>query len=65
MLWDFNKKKERKNIIKQWHMTFQALDLKRKQFLNLLNNDLTNIELSYTKGGPMDQTLWLFQFVMC
>jgi len=26
--WDFNKKEEYNNIIKNWHMTFQALDLK-------------------------------------
>jgi len=33
-------------------MTFQASDLKGKHFLNLLNDDLTNIKPSYTKGGP-------------
>jgi len=30
-------------------MDFQALDLKEKQFLNLLNNDLTDTEPLYTK----------------
>ena len=34
-----------------------ALDLKGKHLLNLLNNDLTNIEPSYTKGGP-----WISHF---
>ena len=33
-------------------MTLQMLDLKGKQFLNLLNDDLTDIEPSYTKEGP-------------
>ena len=32
-------------------MTFQASDLKEKQFLDLLNDDSNIIELSYTKGG--------------
>jgi len=50
--WDFNKKEESDSIIRQWHMNFQASDLKGKQFLNLLNDDLTNIEPLYTQGGP-------------
>ena len=33
-------------------MNFQASGLKGKQFLNLLNDDLTDIEPLYTKGGP-------------
>ena len=32
-------------------MTFQASDLKEKQFLDLLNNNDNIIELSYIKGG--------------
>ena len=31
-------------------MTFQASDLKRKQFLNLLDNDNNIIKPFYTKG---------------
>ena len=34
-------------------MAFQASDLKGKQFLNLLNNNLTDIEPLYTKRGPL------------
>ena len=56
-LWNFNKKEESDNIIKQWYMTFQASDLKGKQFLNLLNDDITDIEPLYTKEG-----LWIKQF---
>ena len=33
-------------------MTFQALDGKGNQFLDLLDDDLNVIELSYSKGGP-------------
>jgi len=33
-------------------MTFQALDRKGKQFLDLLDDDFNTIELAYTKGGP-------------
>ena len=33
-------------------MIFQALDGKRKQFLDLLNDNSNDIELSYIKGGP-------------
>jgi len=35
-------------------MTFQALDGKRRHFLDLVNNNLKDIKPSYTKGG-----LWL------
>ena len=35
-------------------MTFQALDEKGRHFLDLVDNNLKDIELSYTKGG-----LWL------
>ena len=33
-------------------MTFQALDGKKRHFLELVNDNLKDIELSYTKGGP-------------
>ena len=33
-------------------MTFQALDGKRKQFLDLLDDDFNIIKPTYTKGGP-------------
>jgi len=51
-LWDFNKKKESGNIIKEWHRDFNMSDLKERNFLNLLNNDYIDIVPSYTKGGP-------------
>ena len=55
--WGFCRKTNSDNIINLWKMTFQALDGKGKNFLNLadINND--TIELSYIKGG-----LWLQAF---
>ena len=55
--WDFCKKLDSDDTIKQWKMTFQASEGTGKQFLDLLDNDLNAIELSYTKGGP-----WLQMF---
>ena len=55
--WDFNKKEECDNIIKNWQITFQASDFKENHFLDLLNNDLCNIKPTYIKGGP-----WIKQF---
>jgi len=46
--WDFSKKRECDNLIEEWHTTFKSSDL---NFLHLLNNDLSEIEPSYTKGG--------------
>jgi len=51
MSWDFSKKIECDDILNIWKMTFQALDLKEKQFLDLLNENNNIIEPSYTKGG--------------
>ena len=51
-LWDFSKKEECYSIIRNWQMTFQASNLRGKQFLNLLDDDLHSIKLSYKKGGP-------------
>ena len=56
VLWDFDKKKEYNNIIKEWHTTFKMSNLKGRNFINLLNNNLSIIKLSYTKGG-----LWIKQ----
>ena len=53
--WDSNEKEECNNIIKNWHMTFQALDLKSNHFLNLLNNELCIIKPSYFK-----ESLWIW-----
>ena len=55
--WDFNKKEDSDNIIKKWRRDFNMLGLKGWNFLNLLNNDYTDMVPSYTKGGP-----WLEQF---
>ena len=49
--WDFSKKSESNNILNVWKITFQASDLKGKQFLDLLDDDNNIIELSYAKGG--------------
>ena len=39
-LWDFHKKNECNTILNNWKMTFQALDAKDKQFLDLLDDNL-------------------------
>ena len=56
-LWDFDKKEECDNIIKNWQITFQASDLQGNYFLDLLNNDFCNIKPTYIKGGS-----WIKQF---
>ena len=55
--WDFCKKSDSDDIIKQWKMTFQASEGKGNHFFDLLDDDLNSIELSYIKGG-----LWLQMF---
>jgi len=55
--WDFCKKINSDNYINLWKMTFQALDGKGNQFLDLMDDNLETIELSYIKGGP-----WLQAF---
>jgi len=52
MSWDFSRKIKYDNVIKNWKMTFQALDLKESQFLNLLDDYFNNIEPSYVKREP-------------
>ena len=54
--WDYCKKSDGDNIIKQWKMTFQASDGKGNHFMDLLDNDFNTIEPSYSKGGPWLQT---------
>ena len=57
--WDFSKKRKSDNIINVWKMTFQALDLKGKQFLDLLDNNNNIIKLSYVKEDScQDRRLW-------
>ena len=49
--WKFNRKNKYNEILNNWKMTFQASDDKRRYFLDLLDNDLNSIELTYSKGG--------------
>ena len=55
--WDFCKKHECNTILSQWRMSFQALDLKGKNFLELLDDDFNPLEPSTIKGSP-----WLQHF---
>ena len=55
--WDYCKKSDSNDIIKQWKMTFQALDGKGNHFLDLLDDDFNIVKPSYSKGGP-----WLQAF---
>jgi len=55
--WDFCKKSDCDELIKLWKMTFQVSDGKGNHFLDLLDDNLNVIELSYSKGGP-----WLQAF---
>jgi len=43
--------------LKKWHNEFKTLGLKENFFLNILNNNLSNIEPFYTKRG-----LWIESF---
>ena len=54
---DFCKKSECNSILSQWKITFQASDLRGRNFLDLLGDNLHPIKPSYSKGGP-----WLLQF---
>ena len=49
--WKFNRKNECNEILNNWKITFQASDDKERYFLDLLDNDLNSIELTYSKGG--------------
>ena len=51
MSWDFSKKKECDDIIKELQHEFKTLNLKGN-FIKLLNNDLSDIKPFYTKEGP-------------
>ena len=50
--WNFCKKIDSDNYINLWKMTFQASDRKGNQFLDLMDDNLETIDLSYTKGDP-------------
>jgi len=49
--WDFSKKLESNNIINTWKMTFQASDLKGRNFLELVDSDNNTLEPTYCKGS--------------
>jgi len=51
MSWDYSKKLECDNISNIWKMTFQVLDGKGKQFLDLLDDNSNAIKPSYIKEG--------------
>ena len=55
--WDFCKKTNSNDIVKQWKIRFQASDGKGNNFLDLLDDDSNIIEPSYIKRG-----LWLQTF---
>ena len=50
--WNFCKKQECNSISTMWKMTFQVLDLKEKNFLELLSDDSKPLEPSTIKDGP-------------
>jgi len=54
--WNFSMKKESDLIICNWQMTFQALDVKSRNFLVLLNNDYCSIKPTYMKSGAWLKT---------
>ena len=49
--WDFSKKLESDNILNTWKMIFQALDLKERNFLELVDSDNIPLEPTYCKEG--------------
>ena len=54
--WDYCKKIDCDNSLNLWKMTFQALDGKGRNFLDLLDDNFNVIELHFAKGGPWLQT---------
>jgi len=50
-LWKFSRKVECDSIIYKWQMYFQASSYKRRNFLDLNNNDKQFIHSTYSKGG--------------
>ena len=55
--WNFSKKYNCNDILSQWKMSFQASDLKGRNFLDLLDDDFNPLELSNIKDSP-----WLQHF---
>ena len=55
--WDFSRKLKYDDLTNRWKMTFQASDLKSKQFLDLMDGDNKLLEPLHIKGS-----LWLQTF---
>ena len=53
--WDFSKKSEYDNIVNKWKITFQALDLKGKNFMDLVDSDDNILEPIYSKDSILLQ----------
>lgn len=49
--WDYSKKEESNSYINNLQSSFHMLDLKKKHFLNLIDNNLDPIIPMYIKGG--------------
>ena len=56
--WEFSQKEECNDIVCKWQMMFQVLEYKRRNFLNLNNDNSQPIYLIYSKGG-----VWLKKFL--
>ena len=55
--WNFSKKSKCDDIVNIWKISFQASDMKDKQFLDLIDNNDNIIEPSYIKDSS-----WLKYF---
>ena len=55
--WDFSKKEECDSILQNWQMTFQALNYKGNNFLDLTNGNSYHTKPTYTKNST-----WLKHF---
>jgi len=51
LLWDFNKKEKFNSILQNWQMTFQALNYKGNNFLDLTDNDNFYTKPIYMKNS--------------
>jgi len=49
--WDFSKRSKCNDIINKWKMTFQASNLKSRNFLKLVDSDNNILEPTYSKGS--------------
>jgi len=55
--WEFSRKEKGNIIVNKWEIYFQALEYKRRNFLELTNNNHQSICLTYSKGSA-----WLKYF---